>query len=380
MAALIAASSRGWSAAISYPFTADTWKITPTTAWVGREAGAISFARYEGMPAGTVTINDAIAESTDAGFSGGSIDFDIKPLAYSDTGIIFRRHGNDAGEIVYIRANPDCPAANDCIQYAPITHGLMQWDIYSNYEGPAPIAPTGWNHLHIVVAGNKMEVYVNREAAPSLVVPKLQGVTTEGGIAFKGPAIYANLVITPEEPFALRDVKPTLVDPGTIVNWQVAPPSALTVGQPVTAANIPAADVWSPITAEANGLVNLSRAQGAALAPSVAVGWLKTTINASTTMHRTMRLGWCRQVSVFLNGARVFSGSNPYYPTERRLSPNGRLEPDNASIGLDLREGANEIVLAVGNAWSTHSGVEKPGPYGWGSEAHLDDLNGLTLQ
>ncbi len=359
---------------------ATAWNLAPPIGWVGNAPGSLRFARYEGMPAGTLTVNEAVAESNEARFSNGTIDFDIKPLAYSDTGIIFRRQGNESGEIVYLRGNPDCPAADDCIQYAPITHGLMQWDIYSDKEGQAPIEPAGWNHVRLLVGGEKMLVYVNHEAEPSLVVPKLQGLTADGGIAFKGPAIYANLVIRPGSPSALADVHQASPDPGTVTAWLAAPPAALAVDHPIPAAAIPQPDAWRPITAEPTGLVNLSRAFDVRQAPTTSVGWLKTVVIASAPARRTIRIGWARQVSLFLNGRLVFSGDNPYYPSDRRLSPNGRLEPDNASIPLDLRQGRNDIVLAIGNGWRTQAGVEKPGLYGWAAEAHFDDLTRIRLQ
>ncbi len=366
--------------AIAYPMTASAWSLAPPIGWVGTAPGSLRFARYEGMPAGTLTVNEAVAASTDARFSNGTIDFDIKPLAYSDTGIIFRRQGNDSGEIVYLRGNPDCPAADDCIQYAPITHGLMQWDIYPDEQGPAPIAPAGWNHIRLLVAGGKMLVYVNHQAEPSLVVPRLQGLTADGGIAFKGPAVYANLTILPGSPSALATVHQVPPEPGTVTTWFAAPPASLAVDRPVPPAAIPRPDAWRSIAAEPTGLVNLSRAFGAGQAPSASVGWLKTVVTASAPLRRTVRIGWARQVSVFLNGRLVFSGDNPYYPSDRRLSPNGRLEPDNASIPLDLRQGKNDIVLAVGNGWQTQAGVEKAGLYGWAAEAHFDELAGLTLR
>ena len=102
-------------------------------------------------------------------------------------------------------------------------------------------------------------------------------------------------------------------------------------------------------------------------------------VTASAATRRTIRIGWARQVSVFLNESFVFSGDNPYYPSDHRLSPNGRLEPDNASIPLDLRQGKNDIVLAVGNGWRTQAGVEKAGLYGWAAEAHFDELGGIRL-
>jgi hypothetical protein len=358
----------------------DSWSAAPLVAWAGKTQPAIKFARYEGMPLGTMTINDAVAVSKNAQFSNGTIEFDIKPLAYDDTGIIFRRQGNESGEFVYARANPDCPAADDCIQYAPIVHGRMDWDIYANFQGQAPIVPTGWNHFRLVVAGEKMLVYVNRHAEPSLVVPRLQGLAKDGGIAFKGPAIYANLVIRPDAHDALPDLHVPAPDPGTVTAWLTAAPSTFTINHPVMAADIPPADSWQKLQAEASGLVNLGRALGSPKAPAPAIGWLKTSLDAASPLHRTLRLGWKRVVTVFLNGEPIFTGDNPYYPNDRRLSPNGRLEADNASIPLSLRQGRNDIVLAVGDPWTTSQGNEKLSPYGWAAEAHIDDLNGVTLE
>ena len=349
----------------TYAMELGLWRLAPPVGWAGTTPGKLQFARYEGMPNGTMTINEAVVEATSAQFASGTVEFDIKPLAYSDTGIILHRHGIESGEIVYLRANPDCPAADDCIQYAPITHGLMQWDIYADEQGPAPINPTGWNHLRLVVADRKLAVYVNRAAEPSLVVARLQGDTTNGGIAFKGPAIYANLVIQPDIPAAFPAIVEPRPDPGVVTAWLAAPPTAPPVSQPPPGP-------WRPIAAEPTGLVNLSRAFGVGLAPSPSVAWLRTVVTEAAPARRTLRIGWAREVSVFLNGRQVFAGDNPYYPAERRLSPDGRLEPDNAVIPLDLPRGRNEIVLAVGNAWRTAAGIEKASPYGWAAEAHLD--------
>ena len=356
------------------------WLAAPVTAWVGAAVPSIKFARYEGMPLGSMTVNEAVAVSKDAQFSNGTIEFDMKPLAYSDTGIIFRRHGNDAGEFVYARANPDCPAADDCIQYAPIVHGRMDWNIYADYQGQAPIAPNGWNHFRLVVAGAKMLVYVNRQAEPVLTVPKLQGLSDDGGIAFKGPAVFANLSLRAGSADALPDLHVPAPEPGTVTAWLTAAPIAYPSDGVVPASAIPAAGAWRKIAAEASGLVNFSRDFGSPEAPSPAIGWLKLVVDSQAAVQRTMRVGWVQQMTVFLNGARVFSGVNAYFPEAGRLSPNGRLEADNASIPLSLRQGKNEIVLAVGDNWTTSEGIRKLSPYGWAAEAHFDDLTGIALE
>ena len=82
---------------------------------------------------------------------------------------------------------------------------------------------------------------------------------------------------------------------------------------------------------------------------------------------------------MFLNGQLVDAGKNQYFPPETRLSPDGRLEPDNASIPLALRQGRNEIILAVGNDWHSRAGPMEPSHYGWAAQARFPQIAGLDL-
>ena len=363
----------------SFPMSANAWTMEPPIPSMGGEAASAKFARYEGMPTGTMTLNEGVADSKTARFSTGVIDFDIKPLGYDDAGVVFHRESSAEGEFVYLRANPDCPAANDCIQYAPITHTMMAWNIYPNYQGPAPISPTGWNHVHIEVIGDGMRVYVNHAAEPSLVVPRLWGLTHDGGVAFKGPAVYANLVVDPH-PSAGQSVVPAAsVEAGTVTAWLAGPPSAYDRSVTVTAKDAPANNAWRAIEFEPTGLVNLGRAFGLARAPSPSLAWIKTGVTASAPVRRTLQIGFAEEVWVFLKGQLVYSGRNTYFPPETRLSPDGRLERDNASIPLDLRKGRNDIMLAVGNDWRSSKGPFEPSHYGWAAEARFSQTDGLDL-
>ena len=364
----------------SYAMSIDAWTMEPAIPSMGGEAASARFARYESMPTGTMTLNEGVAASKTAQFSTGVIDFDVKPIGYNDAGLVFHRDGSAEGEFVYLRANPDCPAANDCIQYAPITHMMMAWNIYPNYQGPAPISSTGWNHVHIEVIGDGMRVYVNHAAEPSLVVPRLWGLRHDGGVAFKGPAVFANLVVDPHASAGLLAVPAASVAAGTLTAWRAAPPKPYDRSGTVLAKDAPSGDAWHSIDVEPTGLVNLGRAFGLANAPSPSLAWLKTKITAAAPMRRALQIGFAEEVWVFLNGKLVYSGSNQYFPPETRLSPDGRLEPDNASIPLDLRKGDNEIILAVGNDWRSHDGLLEPSHYGWAVEAHIDQTDGLDLR
>lgn len=351
------------TATVSYPMVA--------TGWVAEEG--TTFATSEAFPAGVMTLPKGIAQASAAQFSEGTIEFDMKPLEYSDTGVIFRRSDADTGEFLYLRANPDCPAANDCIQYAPITHGLMQWDIYPDHQGSAPLSEKGWNHLRLVVRGATLQVYVNRAVEPSLTVPRLHGIATTGGIAFKGPALFANLVVRPSKPGARAALPSEPINPNAIATWLAAQPTATTATGDVTASDIPSSG-WQPFATEANGLANLSRAYGRGAAPAISTGWLKAHIQASAPVRKSLHLGWARQVSVFLNGALVYKGDNPYYPAEKRLTPSGRLGVDNAIIPLRLKAGSNDLVVAVGNRWEN-----RISRYGWAAIASFDNLSGVAL-
>ena len=92
-----------------YRMEAAGWVAAAPADWAQSAIASLHFARYEGMPSGAMTVNEGIAVANAIRFADGTIDFDIKPLAYSDTGIIFHRAGNDDGEFVYLRANPRLP-------------------------------------------------------------------------------------------------------------------------------------------------------------------------------------------------------------------------------------------------------------------------------
>lgn len=339
-------------------------------------ASPATFDREEGFPNGKMTIKDGYVVLKDQELGDGTIEFDMKALDFSDTGILFRRRDAESAEFFYLRADPDCPAANDCYQYAPITHGRMQWDIYPDYQGPAAISEKGWNHIKLVIAGPRLEVYLNRALTPTLIVARLRGLTKSGGIAFKGPAIFANLTIDTTLPriSSEADLSATAKRPGIVTHWLVSTPTRLPSSGTLLAS---AADklVWHQESAEPNGLVNLSRIEGPT--PDPAIAWLKTDVVASAAGTRQVDIGFARQAWIFVNGVLAYQGRNLYYPAAERLQVDGRLDPANASVPLSLVQGKNEILVAVGNLWQTHDGHEKASPYGWGAMLRFESPVGL---
>ena len=239
-------------------------------------------------------------------------------------------------EEFYIRPGPDCAASQDCIQYAPQTHGVMMWDSFPDYQAPAPIRSDSWTHIRLVMSGKRMNVFVNGLPAPALAVGRLEGDAATGSLQLWGSGLYANLTVAQNAtdglpPAPLTD--PTDADPGYLRNWLVSPSVALeTSSDPVHSgpdpklADMPAdSAAWHEITAERRGLINLDRAYGSPTPPSIrALVWLKTRIESDQAQTKSVGIGWAREIWIYNNGEPVFFRPEPL----RARVPSGVIRMD----------------------------------------------------
>jgi hypothetical protein len=360
---LIAVSASAYSAeAVKIPMTADRWDTVQTT----------TFTTDDTHPLGIMTVTRGDAVLKDLTFRNGTIEYDVLPIGPMGAGIGFRRRDDETYEDFYLRPKPDCDKAEDCIQYAPQTRGVLLWDVFPQYQSPAPIEPDKPNHIKMVISGRRMNIYVNGATSPTLAIGRLEGDALEGGILMQGPGTFANLVVTPDateglSPEPLAD--PTTSDKRLIRNWLVSPSAALADGKEPALAEMPDSHQgWTPFHAERDGLVNLSRERGLPTGRTVrAVAWLKTDVNSREAQTKHVSIGWTREIWIFVNGKQVFADKNLYQPPAARKSPDGRLSLENGSFDLPLVKGKNTIVIALANNF-----------YGWGIKMRLDDTKGVT--
>jgi hypothetical protein len=288
-------------------------------------------------------------------------------------GIGFRRKDDDTYEDFYLRPRPNCAAAVDCMQYAPQTHGVLLWDVFPQYQGPAPLKQDTWNHIKLVVSGRRMNIFVNGASAPTLAIGRLEGDALEGGLLMQGPASFANLTVIPDAvegltPLPVND--PTDGDKRFLRDWLVSSSASLSPGKDPAFADMPdASQHWTPLNAERGGLVNLSRQVGLPTGHTVrALAWLKTNVDSDSSQTKHVSIGWTREIWVFVNGKLVFADKNLYQPPAARKTPDGRLSLENGSFDLPLQKGKNEIAIALADNF-----------YGWGLELRLDDLKGVRI-
>ncbi len=361
-----------WAAEVTnIPMTRDRWTIT---------AGTVNFIDYMGKPSielkpgnyaqhirtGAVVLNGL-------SFRNGTIEYDVMADSGMGAGFVFRRADEKNYEMFYLRPSPKCSEAPDCVQYAPQTHDVLLWDMFPQYQGPAPLHQDGWNHVKLVVSGKRMNIYINGATEPTLKVGRLEGDVEAGGLMLQGPGIFANLTVTPDAVAdlpAAPEKDATASDEGYVRHWQLSPFSKLATDQAPGLADLPPSiPAWTPLDAERDGMVNVSRVYGLPLArPDRAVVWLKTNIHSDVAQQKHVTLGWVREIVVYVNGQLIFADKNLYQPAAGRKAPDGRLSLQNGSLILPLKAGDNEVAIALVNNF-----------YGWGLKMRLDDVKDVTL-
>jgi hypothetical protein len=345
--------------------TADHWEAK----------GDVEFLHSDGSggPAGDVIkVTKGYALLKDFTFHDGTIELDTQPIGNMGAGVAFRYRDKDTYEDFYLRPQPKCDQAAGCIQYAPHTKGVLLWDVYPQFQGPAPLKDgAAWNHIRLVISGKRMNVYVNGATQPSLQIGHLEGDVMEGGIFLQGPGTFANLVVTPGATDGLKpepEPDPSINNKRLVRNWQLSAWSTLEAGKDPAYSDVPASG-WVPIEAERGGLVNISRVDGLPTDRKTrTMAWLKTTIVSEKAQTKKVDFGWVREAWVFVNGKLVYCDKNMYMPAEARKKPDGRLSLENGSFDLPLQAGKNEITIALATQF-----------YGWGIKMQLADLKGVKL-
>ena len=348
-------------AAIKVPMTAEHWQVESSVAFE-KIQGMDAIALHEG--------GNAIAK--DVTLKDGTIEFDVQPMVMG-TGMVFRRADDKNFEMFYFRPNGKCAESPACLQYAPQTHNILLWDVFPQYQAPAPIRDGEWNHVKLVISGKRMNMYVNHSATPTLRVGRLEGDATEGSIGLSGPGYFANLVVIPNATEGLSaepEADPTASDARFVRNWLLSAASELGEGKDPSYSEMPAASAeWKPISAELGGLIDITREYGLPLArPKRSMAWIKTTIDSdkAQTIHTSM--GWVREVWVFVNGKQVYADKNLFMPASARKSPEGRLALTNGGFDLPLNAGSNEVAIAVASNF-----------YGLGVVWRLDSVEGVKF-
>lgn len=353
------------STTIQIPMDASHWELSQKNA---------EFIVYKGVKA-LKSKSEKHVVVKDLEFTNGTIEFDVEPIDAVNSPFVsfyFRRKDTLENECVYLRMGRNhSEKRNDAIQYAPFVKGVNLWNLLNHFQGPAIIHTTDWNHVKLVVSDSQLRVYINDMNHPALEIPRMEGNLKKGSIAFDGVAVFANLIIRPEYVEDLPGMPGTDLtnhDANYLRHWFTSKPQWLVDGADLSSVKPPNDTTkWVPLVAERHALINVTRVYGLTPNSRKRYVWLKTKIRSEKDQIVSMQLGFCDDVSVFLNGGLLYTDKNTYWMPIRK-NPDGRCDIRNSKMQLSLKTGDNYLMIALANYF-----------YGWGIVARISSLDGIDV-
>lgn len=342
--------------------TADNWEF---------QSGKVQFETFDSRPVMKISPNAGTAVLKNTSFSDGTIEYDFIPVDAMFASLYFHWKDKMENECFYFRTHTaEDSTAMDAVQYAPHVSGVNLWDLFGQYQGNAYLKKSTWNHVKLVISGQQMRAYLNDMQWPVLEIPRLEGNTSNGTIAFDGESVISNLIIKmgdTENLPSVAGVDLTAHDPRYLRSWQISNPFETPANIDFGSDFIPKTDQkWEAITAERMGLINLTRKFGGSEKRRMV--WLKLNVDSKFDIRKKLDLGFSDEVWVILNGKFLYADKNAYGRPSMK-APFGRCSIENTSFYIPFKAGKNEILLAVANDF-----------FGWGIVARLEDMKGISVE
>jgi hypothetical protein len=319
-------------------------------------------------------LKGGIATVAGARFADGIIELDVAFTGERGfVGGVWRVQDSRNYEEFYLR--PHQSGNPDANQYTPVFNGLSGWQLYhgERYTVPVVYRFNEWIRMRIAFSGARAAMYIDDLDKPVLVVEDLKRNIEPGGVGVSclehfAPAHFSNFsfLATDSPPIPARPATPEPVPEGVIPSWWVSDLLAEKTleGRCELGAEDVAGRSWSRLETERSGLANLARVQGINFRRNTA--FARKVIHSDREQVKRLDFGFSDRVRVYLNGRLLFHGNDTSRSRDYRfLGSIGYFD----ALYLPLAQGENELLMAV----SEDSG-------GWGIQAKLEDLAGITLR
>lgn len=348
--------------------------------------GAAKVASYQGRAALAISGGAAVLDRFE--LRDGVVDVDVAtPAKRGFFGIQFRigADGENA-EWVYLRQHKS--GQPDALQYTPVLHTGLNWQIFSGpgFTGAAEIPREVWFHLRLEVTGAQARLFVGDMSQPALVIDDLKSGVERGQLALAvltGETYFSNFAVRATPPSAWERHLPPMPD-GTLTRWQLSPAmDALSrdLERPLAPAEV-AGMAWQEVEAESPGFVLVNRYRASPHPrvsfasdfskrlepqPGMQVVYARTEIVSARDEMRRLQLGYSDEVTLFLNGRPLYRGRSAQNFRDPAFL--GIVSPENDAVFLPLRQGSNELILAVSELGG-----------GWGFIGRLSDVETVTRE
>lgn len=343
-------------------FEGKNWRVTAREARIENHRGRESLF----LEAGRLWLDDAE-------FQDGVIEFDVSVKdGQGFIGPMWRVEDSGHFEEIYFRTH--LSGKPDAVQYTPVENTLSAWQIFSDGNALASIDfdYEGWNRVKVVVKDDAADFYFN-SATPQLHIPDLKRPLRRGGVGLRasgaqGAAHFSNIVVRPLRPgeMIVGKAKETAPTPaGLIESWSVSEPFAESdVDETLILPSDAGERDWAAVQVETNGIANLAkRADAAENADTV---FVRLSIRSEEAQMKELRFGYSDRVRIYLNGKRVYFGDAGWRVRDYRfLGTVGFFD----SVGLDLKRGDNELLVAVSETFG-----------GWAWAGAMENRAGISLK
>lgn len=370
------AAGRALRPPAAYDFDSGLWEVKDENA-----------RREEHLGRRSLFLKSGFAFLKDASFEDGVIEVDIAaPEQRSFVGIVFRFESEDEHEIVYFR--PHKSGLADAVQYTPSFNGSACWQLYSGrgFTAAAPVPRQRWVRARVEISGLGGRVFLGDSEKPVLVIEDLKRGHSRGTVglwAGAGGGHFSNFTYRAAPPGERRARAAAPAPAGVITKWELSEAFDASARD---AEALPAeaewrALKWQAVGVEPPGMVVIDRYRRSPSVvrffaePSERTGrregrkfvYARAVIHSERAQVKRMSLGYSDEATVFLNSRPVFTGRSAF----RYRDPGflGIMDVENDAVYLDLKEGRNELVLAVADYFG-----------GWGLIARLDDPQGVRLE
>jgi hypothetical protein len=374
---LVVASTLFWRAAVS---RVEAQAASP---WIADRAVV---APGHAVTRDRIDLLRGMAVRPDLMIRDGVIEVTIGPPTDAFAGLAFRVASTADYEIVYFRPSDD-RARWAAVQYQPVYQGETTWQLYhgDGYEATLPLSATGALRVRLAIAGRRADVSIAGVDGPILRIRELKRDVMAGAVgvwaspsAKDVPATtFSALRVDASMVPKLDDVPAETAPETQLIRWRVSGryPSPHEVDPPLTLPADLDVSKWPTITAEASGLVNLTRVIGNPAGAQVenvfgGAGWglafAHVTIASEQTEMRQLFVSYSDGIGVYLSGQLLYTGNN----ADGARTPDniGIVGAEREGIYLPLVRGQNELVLAI---------TDKA--FGWGFRARLESMAGLQI-
>jgi len=363
----------GSSAATSYPFSAKRWIIIN--------------AENNGDVAKEIVVQDGkevlqLAKNhlalLDIKYTDFAIEFEVK--GGEMPGIGFR--SNDLLDFEYFYLRLANSGQKTALQYFPGYNGAEAWEIYNypKYEAAADFPQGDWVHVKMEVYRDNMRVFVNKETSPNLQVKLQNTEQVDGKIFLKAAykaAEFKNVKIrNVTERFEVEET-PSIAT--FLSKWKLSKQFEVNFNnqEELYARYIEqkSNEAWREITADADGIVNLSKyyshPKGVIIATSEVFSDKEQTVDLLFDYTFSMVVGFNREI--------LFCG------TELDTHNFMRVMDGEEKLSLQLKKGRNELIFIIQADDVWQKAVHNP-PYlgrkqaaNWGFIARLAHYDGIKL-